>query len=56
MKKKLLSLFIILSALFVMSFPLAAEINLLSPAEGVWSNKQMLVIDNSGDGDFFLFC
>lgn len=53
MKKKLLSLFIILSALFVMSFPLAAEINLLSPAEGVWSNKQMLVIDNSGDGDFF---
>ena len=53
MKKKLLSLFIILSVLFVMSFPLAAEINLLSPAEGVWSNKQMLVIDNSGDGDFF---
>ncbi len=53
MKKKLLSLYIILSTLLVMSFPLAAEINLLSPAEGLWANKQMLVIDNSEDGDFF---
>ena len=53
MKKKFLSLFIILGALLVMSFPLTAEINLLSPIEGTWANRQMLVIDNSNGGDFF---
>ncbi len=49
MKKKFLSVFIILIALL----PLTAEINLLSPVEGVWANRQMLVIDNSSGGDFF---
>ena len=49
MKKKFLSGFIFLFALI----PLAAEINLLSPAEGIWANRQMLVIDNSEEGDFF---
>ena len=39
--------------LFVTSFPLWAEINLISPVSGVWANKQMLVIDNSNGGDFF---
>ena len=34
-------------------FPLWAEINLLSPVQGVWANRQMLVIDNSEGGDFF---
>ena len=49
MKKKFLTGFIFLFALI----PLIAEINLLSPAEGVWANRQMLVIDNSSGGDFF---
>ena len=49
MKKKFLTGFIFLLALI----PLVAEINLLSPAEGVWANRQMLVIDNSSGGDFF---
>ena len=53
MKKKFISFFIILGALLVISFPLTAEINLLSPAEGIWANRQMLVIDNSNGGDFF---
>lgn len=35
------------------SLPLWAEIKLLSPVEGVWANRQMLVIDNSDGGDFF---
>jgi len=30
-----------------------AEIKLLSPIEGQWANKQMLVIDNAADGEFF---
>ena len=47
--KKFLTGFILLFALL----PLAAEIKLLSPAEGVWANRQMLVIDNSSGGDFF---
>ena len=49
MKKKFLTVLIILSALL----PLIAEINLLSPVEGNWANRQMLVIDNSAGGDFF---
>ncbi len=51
MKKKLLSVFIIL--LGILAAPLTAEITLLSPCEGVWANRQMLVIDNSEGGDFF---
>ena len=51
MKKKLLSVFIILSG--ILAAPLTAEISLLSPCEGVWGNRQMLVIDNSEGGDFF---
>ncbi len=49
MKKKFLAGFIILFSLL----PLAAEINLISPVEGLWANRQMLVIDNSSGGDFF---
>ena len=44
MKKKFLSFFIILGALLVMSFPLTAEINLLSPIEGTWANRQTFFI------------
>ena len=51
MKKKLLSVFIII--LGILAAPLTAEITLLSPCEGVWANRQMLVIDNSEGGDFF---
>ncbi len=49
MKKKLFTLIIFLLALL----PLTAEIKLLSPVEGIWANRQMLVIDNSSGGDFF---
>lgn len=49
MKKKFLTVLIPL----LMLLPLAAEINLLSPVEGVWANRQMLVIDNSTGDDFF---
>ena len=49
MRKKFLSVLVILFALL----PLSAEIKLLSPVEGVWANRQMLVIDNSAGGDFF---
>ena len=51
MKKFLKSIFIIFAASF--SFSLWAEIKLLSPIEGIWANRQMLVIDNSDGGDFF---
>ena len=51
MTKKFLSVFILIFAL--LAFPLTGEINLLSPVEGVWANRQMLVIDNSEGGDFF---
>ena len=51
MKRKVLSVFILVFAL--LAFPVTAEINLLSPVEGVWANRQMLVIDNSEGGDFF---
>lgn len=50
MKKSLLlaALFTILSSHF-----LFAEVKLISPIEGQWANKQMLVIDNGAEGDFF---
>lgn len=51
--KKFLSFFTILCALLVLPLPLFAEINLLSPVEGTFANRQMLVIDNSDGGDFF---
>ena len=51
MKKKLLSAFIII--LGILAAPLTAEITLLSPCEGLWANRQMLVIDNSEGGEFF---
>lgn len=37
----------------IFSHSLFAEINIVSPIEGQWANKQMLVIDNASDGDFF---
>lgn len=46
----------ILLSLFVFAFAcqnLFAEINLLSPVAGTWSNKQILVIDNTQKGDYF---
>lgn len=45
----------VLSILFVLIFcsvDLFSQINFISPVEGVWSNKQMLVIDNAGEGDY----
>ena len=30
-----------------------AEIKILIPVAGVWANKQMLVIENSEEGDYF---
>ena len=51
MKKFLQFCFISFVASF--SLPLWAEIKLLSPVEGTWANRQMLVIDNSDGGDFF---
>ena len=47
---KKISLFII-SIIFA-AVNLFAEINVLSPVEGTWANKQMLVIENTGDGDY----
>ena len=51
--KKFLSVFTILFALLILPLPLFAEINLLSPVEGAFANRQMLVMDNSSGGDFF---
>jgi hypothetical protein len=51
--KKFISVFTVFFALLVLPLPLAAEINLLSPVEGQFANRQMLVIDNSEGGDFF---
>ena len=51
--KKFLSVFTILFVLLLLPLPLFAEINLLSPVEGAFANRQMLVIDNSAGGDFF---
>ncbi len=53
MNKKFLSLISVLGVLLVFPLQLAAEIKLLSPVEGEWANRQMLVIDNSDGGDFF---
>lgn len=50
MKKSLL--FALLVSIFSCNL-LFAEINLISPIQGQWANKQMLVIDNSADGDYF---
>lgn len=46
----------VLLSLFVFTFScqnLFAEINLVSPVAGTWSNKQILVIDNTQAGDYF---
>ena len=51
--KKFLSVFTVLLLLLLLPLPLFAEINLLSPVEGEFANRQMLVIDNSSGGDFF---
>lgn len=32
---------------------LFAQIKILSPVEGEWANKQMLLIDNANDGEYF---
>lgn len=46
-KKIFLILFLFLN------FSLFSQIKILSPAEGVWSNPQMLVIENFTDGEIF---
>lgn len=38
--------------LFLVSH-LFAQINIVSPIKGTWSNKQMLVLDTTSDGDYF---
>ncbi len=48
---KKLSLFLI-TILFSLT-SLMAEIKILSPVAGVWANKQMLVIENQEEGDYF---
>ena len=51
MKKSYLSLLLLVFAFCAQS--LFAEVSFLSPAEGKWGNKQMLMIDNEEDGDYF---
>ncbi len=45
------------AALFIISIFLItnvfARINILSPVDGCWANKQMLVIETQNDGDYF---
>lgn len=51
---KKLSVKTILLCLFLfLTESVFAEINVLSPVEGNWSNKQMLIIDTSKGGEFF---
>ncbi|MCR4954778.1 MAG: chitobiase/beta-hexosaminidase C-terminal domain-containing protein, partial [Treponema sp.] len=49
--KKLASVFFSLIFLFS-SIELTAQINVLSPVEGTWANKQMLVIDDSDNNEY----
>lgn len=51
MKKSSLS--VLLLVFFFLNFSAFAEIEFLSPAPGVWGNKQMLVIDNEKDGEYY---
>ncbi|MCR5188713.1 MAG: hypothetical protein K6C97_07230 [Treponema sp.] len=48
---KKLSLFVI--AFLFSLINLTAQIKILSPIAGTWANKQMLVIENQGEGDYF---
>jgi len=52
MKKVFLRL-TIFSILFLCAFNLFAEIKVISPVEGIWANKQALVIETTGKGDYF---
>ena len=51
MKKSSPSLMLLLFVFF--SQFLFAEIEFISPVPGVWGNKQMLIIDNEKEGDYF---
>jgi len=51
MKKRFLLYFCIL--ILSLESDLFAQISLLNPVKGKWSNKQMLVIDTSIEGDYF---
>lgn len=44
---------VVFCLLFLLTESIFAEINVLSPIEGNWANKQMLIIDTSKGGDFF---
>lgn len=39
--------------IFFLSFQIFAQINVISPIPGTWSNKQMLIIDCSEGGDYY---
>lgn len=47
-KKSLIKFFV-----FLFSFNVFSQINVISPVQGTWSNKQMLIIDSSDDGEYF---
>lgn len=49
--KKNHCLFAVLILFF--SLPVFSQINFISPIKGTWANKQMLVIENAKDGDYF---
>ena len=51
MNKK--SLFVLSVVFFLSANSIFAQIEMISPVEGIWANKQMLVIENKDDGDFF---
>lgn len=44
---------VLLLALFLYSsISIFSQINFISPLEGVWANKQMLLIDDAGEGEY----
>lgn len=53
MKQFLKAIIFLGALLFFSTSNLFAEISLISPCEGVWSNKQALIIQTGGKGDYF---
>lgn len=51
--KKVISIFLSLFLFSVFCQGLFAEIKLASPVKGMWANKQILVIEDVKDGDYF---
>lgn len=50
--KKILSSAFVSFLLFAVPANLFSQIQFLSPVEGLWANKQMLVIDDAADGEY----